>query len=88
MGTDRGLGGGSEMTRRSKRELERALEELDRRGSTKPSDVSVRAPFVSYGKDADAVDVPEGWTSRIEQDGDGPTYQVLERDADPSEGSA
>lgn len=73
------------MTRRSKRELERALEELDRRGSAKPSDVSVRASFVTYGEDSDGVEVPEGCTSRTEHSDEGPTYHVVERDSGSSE---
>ena len=73
------------MTRRSQRELERALEEIDRRRGAESTDVSVRAPFVTYDEDADDVEVPDGCTSRIEHSDEGPTYHVVERDCSPSE---
>ena len=73
------------MTRRSKRELERVLEKIDRRGSVGPTDVSVRAPFVTYGENSADFEVPEGCTSRTEHSDEGPTYHVVERDSGSSE---
>lgn len=69
------------MTRPSKREIERVVEELEGRESSEPSEVSVRASFVSYGEDSDGVGAPDGWTSRTENGGGDATYHVVERDS-------
>lgn len=69
--------------RRSKRELERAIEELggDRDESGEWSDVGagVTAPFVTYADENEDVDAPGGWEVSTEDGAAGATYQVLSR---------
>lgn len=74
------------MTRPSKREIERIVEELEGREPSEPSEVSVRAAFVSYRQDSGDVEAPDGWTSTTESGSGGVTYHVVERDPEPNEG--
>jgi len=81
------------MTRRSKREIERALEDLDTTDTDRLTDVreNVTAPFVTYEDDAalDEDEIPDGWTASSSDSSEGePTFQVLERDAGDNGGES
>lgn len=72
------------MVRKSRRELERALEDLldDWEGPWSDLSQGVTAPFVTYEDDgANTGDAPAGWTRSTETDSGGPTYHVLERES-------
>lgn len=77
------------MTRRSPREIEKVLDDLSRgrsdNGDT-PSDHArgITAPFVSFEKDGDPPEIPEGWTwDRKESESEhGADFLVAEREGD------
>jgi hypothetical protein len=75
------------MTRRSKREIEQALNNLDTTDTDRPIDArgNVTASFVTYEEDValDEEEIPDGWTASRSDSGEGEaTFQVLERAAD------
>jgi len=74
------------MTRKSEREIERALEDLAD-DSEQPADTThVTAPFVAYDGSFDEADLPEGLTASTTST-EGATFHVVEP-ADESDGDA
>ncbi|QLD88305.1 hypothetical protein HWV07_04350 [Natronomonas salina] len=80
------------MTRKSKREIERALEALaedDDPGEFSDARESVTAEFVTYESDREpwsGVDIPDGWTVSATSLSGGAEVLTLERDGERGEG--
>jgi hypothetical protein len=67
------------MTRKSKREIESVLDDLD--APDREFDAArerVTASFVTYDESSDDADIPDGWTVSETIDDGGATYRVVE----------